>query len=486
MTATDTSDIEGHELFLRIEAWPLAEALAPKGFEDSLADENGWTRGFASRVTTEYRRFLHLTQVAGHPVSPSREVDAAWHLHLTRTRGYREMCETLFGRFVNHDPSSGGAGQTEQFARLYEQTLASYRRVFGCEPPADIWPPAAARFAPPPPAAAQRAAAAKRLRRGDAVVWLLGALVTGFAAAVFGLPSPLDVLGTVAWLALDAAALVALWVWAAQITRREVIDPANAPALDAEESAYAAHGRSRVALVAITALVHAGAVRLHARRGEDGKIEGVQIERTAEWPAAGTLDPAARAVAALPAGPVTSDQVMAAIARPCWEIELRLRRAGLRCELPALLPKRFQALLISLVLVGLASHRFGAALGSAEPAPLVFTLLLANLITSLVLASGEIVTPLGLAANLRARAEARRGQEHIVDAQVAGNDSATLPMNRAILTAVALTGTAPVIDDPRFAGINFAVPADSNGVTGNSESAAGCQTTPVTNDGCCG
>ena len=44
------------------------------------AEENGWNRSFARRAAEEYRRFLFLAQVAGHPVSPSDEVDQVWHV----------------------------------------------------------------------------------------------------------------------------------------------------------------------------------------------------------------------------------------------------------------------------------------------------------------------------------------------------------------------------------------------------------------------
>ena len=48
------------------------------GFTHRLARDNGWAPAFAARVIEEYRRFLFLGQVAGHPVTPSDEVDQAW------------------------------------------------------------------------------------------------------------------------------------------------------------------------------------------------------------------------------------------------------------------------------------------------------------------------------------------------------------------------------------------------------------------------
>ena len=63
------------ELLARIEAFGLSAADDPLGFESRLADDHGWTLGYALAVAEEYRRFLVLTQVAGHPVSPSPDVD---------------------------------------------------------------------------------------------------------------------------------------------------------------------------------------------------------------------------------------------------------------------------------------------------------------------------------------------------------------------------------------------------------------------------
>ncbi|MFN7741158.1 MAG: glycine-rich domain-containing protein [Cyanobacteriota bacterium] len=58
----------------------------------------------------EYRRFLFLAMQAGHPVSPSRPVDLAWHQHLLDTRSYwQEFCPRVLGRPLHHTPSRGGA-----------------------------------------------------------------------------------------------------------------------------------------------------------------------------------------------------------------------------------------------------------------------------------------------------------------------------------------------------------------------------------------
>lgn len=130
---------------------PAAEAQtggpAVRPFSRRLAEEQGWSPGFTTRVLDEYRRFLFLCVGAGHPVCPSEEVDAAWHLHLTFTRSYwGDLCGSVLRTPLHHDASGGGPAEGRKHREMYRRTLASYRTAFGAEPPADIWPPCWRRF----------------------------------------------------------------------------------------------------------------------------------------------------------------------------------------------------------------------------------------------------------------------------------------------------------------------------------------------------
>lgn len=116
-------------------------------FTDRLARDNGWSPSYASQVVSEYRKFIFLGQVAGHPVTPSDQVDQAWHLHLTYTRSYwDDLCGEVLGRALHHGPARGGPVEGAQLGDSYRRTLASYRRWFGIEPPTSVWPPAPDRF----------------------------------------------------------------------------------------------------------------------------------------------------------------------------------------------------------------------------------------------------------------------------------------------------------------------------------------------------
>lgn len=141
MQATD------RDLWRRLEAFELDDLAASLTFTRRLARENGWDVSFAARVVEEYKRFVFLAMTAAHEVTPSDEVDQAWHLHLTYTRSYwGELCGEVLGRPLHHGPTKGGAKEGQRFEEQYDATLASYRDAFGEEPPADIWPPSVVRF----------------------------------------------------------------------------------------------------------------------------------------------------------------------------------------------------------------------------------------------------------------------------------------------------------------------------------------------------
>lgn len=135
------------ELWSRLAAFSLDDPDASLSFSRRLARENGWTHAFAQRVLDEYKRFVLLAMTAGHQVTPSDEVDQAWHLHLTYSRSYwDELCGGVLGRPLHHGPTKGGKQEGDRFEEQYERTLDSYHDAFGEAPPADIWPPSEVRF----------------------------------------------------------------------------------------------------------------------------------------------------------------------------------------------------------------------------------------------------------------------------------------------------------------------------------------------------
>ena len=138
---------EQRQLFERISAFQLNDPDSSFRFTDRLVRENGWSLDYAQRVIDEYLKFMFLAVEAGHPVTPSEQIDQVWHLHLVYTRSYWEdFCGEVVGKPIHHGPTRGGPAESDKYHDWYGKTLESYQRLFGAAPPADIWRPADARF----------------------------------------------------------------------------------------------------------------------------------------------------------------------------------------------------------------------------------------------------------------------------------------------------------------------------------------------------
>lgn len=147
-------------------------------FAARLANENGWSVLFARRVIDEYKRFLFLAMVAGHEVTPSDEVDQAWHLHLVYTRSYwEELCGKVLEKPLHHGPTVGGRAEAVRYDENYRRTLASYEKWFGEKPSAEIWPRPQIRFS----------AGDKHVRVNLARNWVVNKQFVARVAAAFGL-----------------------------------------------------------------------------------------------------------------------------------------------------------------------------------------------------------------------------------------------------------------------------------------------------------
>ena len=135
------------DLWRALKDFRIGTANARLSFSARLAADNGWTHYHAEQVVIEYKRFLYLTMRAGHAVTPSDPVDQAWHLHLSYTRSYwDDLCAGILKQRLHHDPTEGGVEQQARFIDQYERTIDSYRRIFGHNPPANVWPSTGRRF----------------------------------------------------------------------------------------------------------------------------------------------------------------------------------------------------------------------------------------------------------------------------------------------------------------------------------------------------
>jgi len=128
------------ELWNRICDFSIDDPVASVKYSDKLAYHNGWSKDYTSRVIEEYRKFIFLCCVLPNGASPSPTIDEAWHLHLTYTHNYwKGLCAGVLGKEIHHFPSKGGPEENEKHVQWYNDTLDSYREVFGHSAPGDIW-----------------------------------------------------------------------------------------------------------------------------------------------------------------------------------------------------------------------------------------------------------------------------------------------------------------------------------------------------------
>ena len=136
-----------NELWNEIQRFEIDDPHAEFSFSDRLARENGWTKLFTLEVIDEYKKFMFLQCVSDQPLTPSDQVDQAWHLHLLYTRSYwNDFCSDILKRQIHHGPTKGGKQERTKYKDLYNQTLQLYKNIFNTEPPSRVWPDATKRF----------------------------------------------------------------------------------------------------------------------------------------------------------------------------------------------------------------------------------------------------------------------------------------------------------------------------------------------------
>lgn len=281
-----TMKTEHFELRKRLEGYTPDEATAFP-FSERLARENGWPLPYARRVIQEYKRFAFLAVAAGHPVTPSDEVDQAWHLHMLYTSSYwKDFCGEVLRKPLHHGPTKGGESERDKFHDWYTRTLQSYRKFFNEEPPVDIWPDSRRRFGQdihfvrvnasrnwiiPKPAGilalqnlgAQLQAGLDWCRGWSALVAVVVAGAT-CGSVIHRWVSPFDLRAEefigfllVLWVVIHAMA-----AWLRWSLGRPAVEPGtDSLELDPYAVAYLSRGSKLTVNAAIASLVHAGALK---------------------------------------------------------------------------------------------------------------------------------------------------------------------------------------------------------------------------------
>lgn len=187
MTEAKHSPTANTTLWSALHAFQVDEPGTQFTFVKRLARENCWSITYAQRVFEEYKRFVFLAVTAGHQVTPSDEVDQAWHLHLAYTRSYwDELCGQVLQQPLHHGPTRGGKEESQKYNDWYNRTLASYERIFGIAAPADIWPTAQVRFSKPQRFARLDTSAYWMIPKPQPLAWQKARVV--LVALLLGLP----------------------------------------------------------------------------------------------------------------------------------------------------------------------------------------------------------------------------------------------------------------------------------------------------------
>lgn len=141
--------MKNKNLWNKLNAFELDDPEAKFTFSQRLAKENGWSHAYAIRVIREYKKFLYLSVVYKQMLTPSEDVDQAWHLHMIYTDSYWiDLCKNTLGTKFHHNPTKGGKKEASKFDVLYQNTLDIYKEEFGYAAPSDIWLDVKKRFEP--------------------------------------------------------------------------------------------------------------------------------------------------------------------------------------------------------------------------------------------------------------------------------------------------------------------------------------------------
>jgi len=272
---TDDSERLCTEVYERLRRYSFDAPETSFRFAARLARDNGWNESYAERVLDEYKRFVCLCVVVGHALTPSEQVDQAWHLHLVYTESYwLDFCPQVLGRALHHRPTRGGADQRAKFNTDYAATRASYVHYFGAEPPRDIWPPPERRFGSdlcwvrvnttehwvwPRPRWWRAVVATWRERARSTGAWVPGGAAAALLFAGCALRTPLDLRGgpfLCFWLALWAVTLFgAHRLLGQKHARTPDAVQALSEGLDAYEVAYIGGGSFRAVTAALASEV---------------------------------------------------------------------------------------------------------------------------------------------------------------------------------------------------------------------------------------
>jgi len=102
--------------------------------KNKLIHTYGWPKKNADKCIQQYKNFLFLLKKYGNTqqLTPSEDLDEVWHLHILNTKQYRQDCDNIFGKFLDHDPIyPTQKSLSETSKNTFQITQDLYRKEFG-------------------------------------------------------------------------------------------------------------------------------------------------------------------------------------------------------------------------------------------------------------------------------------------------------------------------------------------------------------------
>ena len=97
-------------------------------------DDTGWSIETTTSAIDQYRQFLLLNYLyPERAIVPSQIIDKVWHTHILDTAKYREDCQMLFDRFIDHWPYFGmnDAADRQSLHTAFSETQVLWMQHFG-------------------------------------------------------------------------------------------------------------------------------------------------------------------------------------------------------------------------------------------------------------------------------------------------------------------------------------------------------------------
>jgi len=83
----------------------------------------------AERIMDQALAFLGACAVSTQPLSPSTTVDIGWHTFILHTKDYREFCDRIAGRFIDHVPTDDHGPECQMHSKRQDEPPQTGKRV---------------------------------------------------------------------------------------------------------------------------------------------------------------------------------------------------------------------------------------------------------------------------------------------------------------------------------------------------------------------